>query len=163
MRGLAGLSVLVVDDHPQMRKLVTSLLRGFGFRDIAQADAAHKAWLVLQSSSVDILLLDAGTFERSAIDLVQKIRRDPRSRQRDVPIVWMSAFTDRQRVFAARDAGISDLLVKPISAGALYDRIAGIIDRPRPFVAASAYVGPDRRRKRQAYRGGCRRSGLQAG
>jgi two-component system, chemotaxis family, chemotaxis protein CheY len=158
MRGLAGLSVLVVDDHPQMRKLVASLLRGFGFRQVQQAQTCQKAWSALQASAIDIVLLDAGTFERSATDLVQKIRRDPRSRRPDVAVIWMSAFTDRQRVFAARDAGVSELLVKPISVGSLFDRIACVIDKPRPFVSASVYVGPDRRRPPQTFAGGCRRS-----
>ncbi|HYD86911.1 MAG TPA: response regulator [Vitreimonas sp.] len=158
MRGLEGLSVLVVDDHPQMRKLVASLLRGFGFRQVQQADTCQKAWSVLQASAIDLVLLDAGTFERGAADLVQKIRRDPRARRQDIPVIWMSAFTDRQRVFAARDAGVSELLVKPISSGALFDRIVCVIDKPRPFVSATVYVGPDRRRRPQTFAGRCRRS-----
>ena len=55
--------------------------------------------------------------------------------------------TETQRVVEARDAGINEFLAKPISAKAIYLRIASIIDRPRSFIRTKAYFGPDRRRQ----------------
>ena len=160
MRGLAALSVLVVDDHQQMRKLISSLLRGFGFCVIGEARNSEAAWERLQAEDFDIVLLDTGTRSRGATDLVKQIRRDPKSRRRDVAIIWMSAFTDRRRVLDARDAGISEALVKPLTARALLDRIFAVIDRPRPFVRALCYAGPDRRRiAKPLPQNRCRRQG----
>ena len=49
---------------------------------------------------------------------------------------------------AARDAGITEFLAKPITAGHLFARIAEIVERPRAFVRSETYFGPDRRRNR---------------
>jgi len=50
-------------------------------------------------------------------------------------------------VRVARDAGITEFLVKPFSTKTLYNRLEQIIDNPRSFVFSSAYVGPERRRR----------------
>ena len=47
----------------------------------------------------------------------------------------------------ARDAGVNEFLVKPISANTLFERIEALIERPRPFVRLEGFFGPDRRRK----------------
>jgi DNA-binding response OmpR family regulator len=48
----------------------------------------------------------------------------------------------------ARDAGVNEFLVKPISANTLFERIEALIERPRPFVRLKeGFFGPDRRRK----------------
>ena len=51
------------------------------------------------------------------------------------------------RVAAARDIGTTEFLVKPFTAGDLARRIAHVITKPRDFVKAPEYFGPDRRRK----------------
>jgi len=62
------------------------------------------------------------------------------------------------RVVEARDAGVHEFLAKPLSAKGLYSRIRSIIERPRPFVRAGQYFGPDRRRRdNPSYMGGERR------
>ncbi len=63
------------------------------------------------------------------------------------PIIMVSGHIGRGRIVAARDAGVNEFVVKPISAKSLFDRIQAIIERPRPFVRLKSYFGPDRRRK----------------
>ena len=46
---------------------------------------------------------------------------------------------------AARDAGINDVIAKPVSAGAIERKLKSLLLAPRPFVTAKAFVGPDRR------------------
>lgn len=53
---------------------------------------------------------------------------------------------EKQRVTAARDAGVTEFLAKPISAKALYQRVVNIVANPRPFIKTKVYFGPDRRR-----------------
>ena len=58
----------------------------------------------------------------------------------------------------ARDAGVTEFLVKPVSAKALVDRLRTVIERQRMFVRAESYTGPDRRRRTTAgYKGPLRR------
>ena len=47
---------------------------------------------------------------------------------------------------AARDAGVTEFLAKPITAQNLFARITEILERPRAFVRCNGYFGPDRRR-----------------
>jgi DNA-binding response OmpR family regulator len=63
-----------------------------------------------------------------------------------VPIIMLTGHTEKQRVTAARDAGITEFLAKPISAKALYQRIVNVVANPRPFIKTKTYFGPDRRR-----------------
>jgi DNA-binding response OmpR family regulator len=64
-----------------------------------------------------------------------------------VPIIMLSGFTEHRRITEARDAGINEFLAKPISAKSIYQRVATIIDNPRPFIRAKNFFGPDRRRQ----------------
>ena len=58
----------------------------------------------------------------------------------------LTGHTEKARVTAARDAGITEFLAKPISAKALYQRIVNVVANPRPFIKTKTYFGPDRRR-----------------
>jgi len=62
-----------------------------------------------------------------------------------VPIIMVSAETGYTSITKARDAGITEFLAKPVSAKFVYDRLAAVICRPRPFVRADSYFGPERR------------------
>ena len=60
---------------------------------------------------------------------------------------------------AARDAGVTEFLAKPITADNLFSRIAEIVERPRAFVRCDSYFGPDRRRRQaEDYTGPWRRA-----
>jgi two-component system, chemotaxis family, chemotaxis protein CheY len=58
----------------------------------------------------------------------------------------ITGHTEKYRVEAARDAGVTEFLAKPITAHNLFARIAEIVERPRAFVRCDTYFGPDRRR-----------------
>ncbi len=64
-----------------------------------------------------------------------------------LPIIMVTGFADRTRVEEARDAGITEFIVKPVTARAVLDRLNNVINKPRPFVKTSDYFGPDRRRR----------------
>jgi DNA-binding NtrC family response regulator len=66
----------------------------------------------------------------------------------------MTGYSQKKRVIAARDSGITEFLVKPFTAKALYQRIETMIEKPRLFVKSDSYFGPDRRRKREGDYGG---------
>lgn len=147
MRGFSSLSALVVDDNRHMRILALSLLRGFGFKHIREAGDVEAAWTIMRAKPADIVLLDLDLPGDNGSVLIERIRRDPASFISDAAIIVMTAFTDRPRLFGARDAGASEIVAKPLSAKSLLDRIVAVIDHPRPFVHGPAYVGPDRRRR----------------
>lgn len=59
----------------------------------------------------------------------------------------VTALSARQDIFKARDSGVNEIVVKPIAPRILLDRLVAIIERPRPFVQAGPFFGPDRRRR----------------
>jgi two-component system chemotaxis response regulator CheY len=63
-----------------------------------------------------------------------------------VPIIMLTGHSEKKRVVAARDAGVTEFLAKPISAKSLYQRILNVVANPRPFIKTKSYFGPDRRR-----------------
>ena len=58
----------------------------------------------------------------------------------------ITGYTEEARVRAARDVGVTEVLCKPVTAEGLTKRLLEVIERPRPFVKAPKYTGPDRRR-----------------
>jgi two-component system chemotaxis response regulator CheY len=58
----------------------------------------------------------------------------------------MTGHSEKSRVTEARDAGVTEFVVKPITAKAILVRINAVIFHPRPFVKSEGYFGPDRRR-----------------
>jgi DNA-binding response OmpR family regulator len=75
----------------------------------------------------------------------------------------LTGHSEKKRVVAARDAGVTEFLAKPISAKALYQRILNVVANPRPFIKTKNYFGPDRRRNTNTnYVGPERRKGGKA-
>jgi DNA-binding response OmpR family regulator len=79
------------------------------------------------------------------------------------PIIMLTGHSEKKRVVAARDAGVTEFLAKPISAKSLYQRVMNVVANPRPFIKTKNYFGPDRRRNvNQNYIGPERRRGGKA-
>jgi CheY-like chemotaxis protein len=145
---LSALRILVVDDNRQAMEIVKSILTGVGAHDIAQATTAHDAFHQMQQAVFDLVVLDQNLGKGGeGIDLVRRIRKDPTSPSPFVPIIMITGYADERRVRAARDAGVSEFLVKPFTVTALLKRLEALIFQPRPFVRSQDYFGPDRRRR----------------
>jgi DNA-binding response OmpR family regulator len=76
-----------------------------------------------------------------------------------IPLLMLTAHTEASRVAAARDAGVSGFIRKPVSARTLFERISTVLTDPRMFVRTEDFMGPDRRRGEAAnYQGPHRRA-----
>jgi DNA-binding response OmpR family regulator len=94
----------------------------------------------------------------NGIELAHEIRTNALSSNRMVPIVLITGYSALSRVAQARDAGVTEFLVKPFSANDLAKRIAYVINKPRDFIDSHDYFGPDRRRRQHPdYKGPFRR------
>jgi DNA-binding response OmpR family regulator len=80
------------------------------------------------------------------VDFVRKLRDPKESPAPGVPVIFCSRQLDRQLVEDVRDAGINEVIVKPITLGAVKSRIRILFEKPRTLVNLTTYVGPDRRR-----------------
>lgn len=144
---LENVNVMVIDDNKHMSTLVTEILSALGIRNVCEVGDAARAFKELQHFSADVIIVDWHMQPLDGIDFVKLVRTAKDSANPYVPIIMLSGFTEYRRVVEARDAGVNEFLAKPISAKALYQRFASIIDNPRPFIRTKSYFGPDRRRQ----------------
>jgi CheY-like chemotaxis protein len=152
------LKALVVEDNSHMRTLLRSLLNALGTKHVFEATNGADAFGLLRDARPDLILTDLTMKPIDGIEFTRDVRTSPLSANPFVPIVMITGHTERARVTAARDAGVTEFLAKPITAQNLFLRVAEIVDRPRPFVRCGDYFGPDRRRHRDAdYTGPWRR------
>ncbi len=141
------LYVLVVDDHVHMRLLVKTVLRALGVRNIHESANGVEALEALQHLSADLLIADWMMTPIDGVELARHMRHAEDSPNRFLPIIMMTSYASRLNVENARDAGIDEFLVKPISASSLYQKLAAVIGDARLFVRTEAYFGLDRRRR----------------
>lgn len=141
------LLVLVVDDQPFTRLLVRRILRAIGIRHIIEAEDGATALAQLHEHAVDLAIVDWEMEPVDGLKFVDRVRTPDASPHPYLPIIMLTAHTEAERVREARDAGVNDIIAKPVSVETMYKRILSIIERPRPFVRSARYFGPDRRRR----------------
>lgn len=144
---LSDLKGLVVDDSRFMRQVVEQLLRALGVGDVVTAVNGFDAYKQCYSNNPDFVIMDWDMDDYDGPSFVKRVRTDPEAPNPFVPIIMLTGYAEHKRVFEARDFGITEFLVKPISAGVVYKRLVRLIDDPRPFVnSGNGYFGPCRRR-----------------
>ena len=153
------LSVLIVEDTGVISKLIESVLETLGVKTIFTAPNGERGFEIFCDKKPDIVLTDWDMEPVDGITLIKQIRTNPKSPHQTVPIIITTGFSALERVAEARDSGATEFLVKPFSAAGLTRRIAYVINRPRDFIKAENYFGPDRRRRViESYQGPERRA-----
>lgn len=143
---LSRLRVLVVDDNHHMVTLVKTILLGFGIRDVVEAHDAIEAFEIMRNNQMDFLIVDIAMEPLNGVEFVTLVRTADDSPSPYIPIIMLTAYSERSRVEAARDAGATEFCAKPVTATEIYRKIAAVVNAPRPFVRTKHFVGPDRRR-----------------
>src|ERR1700678_1407171 len=152
------LRFLIIEDNAHMRRILRTLLHGFGAREVYEAEDGAAGLEAFVHHVPDIVITDWAMPIFDGLELTQMIRQPGANSNPYVPIVMLTGHSEKKRVIAARDAGVTEFLAKPISAKSLYQRILNIVVNPRPFIKSKSYFGPDRRRSVAAnYKGPERR------
>ncbi|WP_066474137.1 response regulator transcription factor [Bosea sp. WAO] len=121
--------ILVVDDDPQIRFLVSRLLRANGYRVSAAANGREMTE-TLQGAPVDLIVLDVMLPGSSGFELCRELRRSSA-----VPVIMLTARGEENDRIAGLDLGADDYLAKPFSPGELVARINALIRRARRAVS----------------------------
>ncbi len=140
------LSMLVVEDTNPMQKLLVSVLETLGIRNIYTSTNGEEAFRSFCLHNQDIILSDWQMEPMDGISLTRQIRTHQLSPNKMVPVILITGYSAWQRVQDARDAGVTEFLVKPFTAHDLARRIAHVINRPRDFIETQDFFGPNRRR-----------------
>ncbi len=151
------LKVLVVDDTKSMRTLIVSVLKALKVGTVLEASNGKQGFDLCRLHNPDIILVDWLMEPINGIELTKQIRNDSESPNRMAPIVLITGYSARPRVEEARDAGVTEFLVKPFTATDLTRRLQHVINNPRNFIDYNGYFGPDRRRQEDERYSGPRR------
>ena len=158
MSALQSLSILLVDDNQHMRAITSAILQSAGIRKIREVSDGALALEALREHAIDLAIVDFNMFPIDGVEFTRLVRNSPDSANPYLPIIMMTGHSEKHRVMEARDAGVTEFVVKPITAKAIFDRIQNVIVRPRAYVKTDGYFGPDRRRAVTGnYRGEMRR------
>ncbi|MEZ5938495.1 MAG: response regulator [Hyphomonadaceae bacterium] len=148
----------MLDDNAHMRSLMRAILSSFGVRNVEEAANVWEGFEVMARQKVDVAFVDYRLGDLDGAEFVRRVRNDEESSDPFLPIIMITAYSERSRVYQAINAGVDEFLVKPIRAVDVASRINAIIERRRPFVRSPDFFGPDRRRKKDTrYKGPWRR------
>ena len=154
-----ALNVLVVDDNEHMRALMKAMLHAIGLRGVLEAGDGSQAMHKLREHEVDVVITDLLMNPLDGLDFVRLLRQSPSSPCPTVPVIMVTGHSTLHHVQEARDAGVDELLTKPVAARDLVDRLFQVVEHRRPFVKTEGYFGPERRRRTDlAYAGPKRRA-----
>ncbi len=125
---LEGLRVLIVDDEPDARQIISSLIARKG-AEVKACESASEALEVLEHWKPEVLMSDIAMPEEDGYSLINKVRSLPAERGGHVPAAALTAYAreeDRNRALAA---GFQMHIPKPISGGQLVATVARLAGR----------------------------------
>nr|HPG90015.1 response regulator [Hyphomicrobium sp.] len=108
---LESVSALILDDNAHMRGLVRVILASFGVRRIEEAADTNEAVAHVAAGYIDIAFVDFKLGGLDGLDFCRRVRLDPHSASRYVPIIMITAYSERKRVIDAINAGVDEFLV----------------------------------------------------
>lgn len=137
--------VVIVDPNPAAARLMSDLLKGFGCRDVAVESDESRVIDLVREMDPGLIVVEHSGPRLNGEALVKRIRRSSLSCRR-VPIIMVTAEATASTIKGARDAGVHEFLRKPFTSGDLLRRLENLATKPRDWVEAVGYIGPDRRR-----------------
>lgn len=137
--------VLIADPHVANARMLGEVLRNMFRCQIWAADSTAKALKLAGSVDPDLIFVELAEDEVDGIAFTKKLRRATIG-ARKAPVIMMTGQATAASILAARDAGVHEFLRKPFTVKDLIRRLDAVILRPRDWIEAVDYVGPDRRR-----------------
>jgi CheY-like chemotaxis protein len=121
--------VLIVDDLPSTRLLLTDMFQEMGFTDIEVAADGKEALDKLLETGAKLVICDHSMRGMNGIDLLIALKDYPKLA--DIPVIMLSSNRDTPIIETALDLGAADYMVKPISFKLLKMKIADVMQRSR--------------------------------
>lgn len=163
---LDRIHVMVMDGSTHAADLLKGMLSELGFSNIEIAKDGYEGIRAMRTKIIHLVFTDwelrvrkkrvPGQEQASAdtdivplngTEFVKRLRRSPHSPNPFVPVVMVVNQTTDEHYSTARDAGVNEVVRKPLQAKEFSQRIMSLIDDPRYFITAESYKGPCRRRE----------------
>lgn len=140
-------NVLVIEDSPFMLELFRAVLRAFDFGEVNLFSNAEEAYEYWKRNQVDCLITDWVMRPTNGIEICRNVRHQVWDVNRKTPIIMCSAHTDLKHIRTALEAGVNEVLTKPITPASIYEKLYAALYVPRRFIVSDDYVGPEIRAK----------------
>lgn len=119
-----SISVLVVDDYKTMIRIIKNLLKQIGFTDIDDAADGTEALGKLREKEYGLVISDWNMEPMTGYELLKQVRADDALKH--LPFIMVTAEAKSENVVAAKEAGVSNYIVKPFNAQTLKGKIESV-------------------------------------
>jgi two-component system chemotaxis response regulator CheY len=119
------MNVLIVDDYKTMLRIIRNLLKQIGFNNVEEATDGVEALSKLRASTFGLVISDWNMAPMTGLELLQAVRAD--AKLKTVPFIMITAESKTENVVAAKQAGVSNYIVKPFNAETLQGKIEKVL------------------------------------
>lgn len=119
------MNILIVDDYKTMLRIIRNLLRQLDFNNVDEATDGAQALAMLRSGSYGLVISDWNMQPMTGLQLLQEVRAD--AKLRNLPFIMITAESKTENVIAAKQAGVSNYIVKPFNAETLKEKIEKVL------------------------------------
>ncbi len=117
--------ILAVDDYKTMLRIIGNLLKQLGFKNIDIALDGTEALRCLNRQPYDLIISDWNMEPMSGMDLLLAVRADKRFE--NIPFIMVTAESRTENVIAAKQAGVTNYIVKPFNAETLKMKLVSVL------------------------------------
>jgi len=117
--------VLIVDDYKTMLRIIRNLLKQLEFENVEEATDGQEALNKLRAGAFGLVISDWNMQPMTGLDLLKEVRADVRLK--GLPFIMITAESKTENVIAAKQAGVSNYIVKPFNAETLRDKIEKVM------------------------------------
>ena len=137
--------VLIVDPAPASARLLADLMRNISAGHLWNAPSNRRGLEAADQVNPQLIFVELSGVNVDGVDFARRVRHSEMN-CRQAPIIMVTATATAGAILGARDAGVHEFLRKPYTAKDLLRRLEAVTLRPRDWVEAVDYIGPDRRR-----------------
>jgi len=120
-----NINVLIVDDYKTMLRIIRNLLRQLEFNNVDEATDGAQALSMLRAGNYGLVISDWNMQPMTGLQLLQEIRAD--AKLKHLPFIMVTAESKTENVVAAKQAGVSNYIVKPFNAETLKEKIEKVL------------------------------------
>ncbi|HWA00326.1 MAG TPA: response regulator [Caulobacterales bacterium] len=138
---------LICDENQHARRLIVDVLASANFDRVQQARTGSELLKKTVEYQPRVVITSSRIPDLSGLEYTRKIRAGYESVSRSQSIIVMTNTPTEAFLFAARESGVDEMLVRPFTGAALLARVEAVLLRPRRLIESLNYVGPCRRRR----------------
>lgn len=120
-----NMNVLIVDDYKTMLRIVGNLLKQLGFSNVDEATDGTMALDMFKKKNYGLIISDWNMEPMSGFDLLKQVRGG--TANSNVPFIMVTAESKTENVIAAKQAGVSNYIVKPFNAETLKAKMTTVL------------------------------------